>query len=56
MNIICMGGRVVGPAVALDLVDTFLAATFTGAERHVRRLRKVAALETQERSKDVAKR
>jgi ribose 5-phosphate isomerase B len=56
MNIICMGGRVVGPAVALDLVGTFLAATLTGAERHVRRLRKVAALETQERSIDVAKR
>ncbi len=45
MNIICMGGRVVGPAVALDLVDAFLAAEFSGAERHVRRLRKIAALE-----------
>jgi ribose 5-phosphate isomerase B len=56
MNILCMGGRVVGPAVALDLVDTFLRATFTGAERHVRRLRKVAALETQERPINVAKR
>jgi ribose 5-phosphate isomerase B len=47
MNIVCMGGRVVGPAVALDLVDTFLAARFSGAERHVRRLQKIAALETQ---------
>jgi ribose 5-phosphate isomerase B len=47
MNIICMGGRVVGPAVARDLVDTFLAAEFSRAERHVRRLRKVAALEAQ---------
>ena len=47
MNIICMGGRVVGPEVARDLVDTFLAARFSGAERHVRRLRKIAALETQ---------
>lgn len=45
MNIVCMGGRVVGPAVARDLVDAFLAARFSGAERHVRRLRKVAALE-----------
>ena len=45
MNILCMGGRVVGPAVARELVDTFLAAEFSGAERHVRRLRKVAALE-----------
>jgi ribose 5-phosphate isomerase B len=45
MNIICMGGRTVGPAVARDLVDTFLAAKFSGAERHVRRLGKVASLE-----------
>jgi ribose 5-phosphate isomerase B len=47
MNIICMGGRVVEPAVARDLVDTFLAAEFSRAERHVRRLPKVAALEAQ---------
>jgi ribose 5-phosphate isomerase B len=47
MNVICMGGRVVGPAVARDLVDTFLAAEFSQAERHVRRLRKVAPLEAQ---------
>ena len=39
MNILCMGGRVVGPAVARDLVDTFLAAEFSRAERHLRRLR-----------------
>ena len=47
MNMICMGGRVVGPEVARELVDTFLAARFSGAERHVRRLRKIAALETE---------
>jgi ribose 5-phosphate isomerase B len=47
MNILCMGGRVVGPAVARDLVDTFLAATFSQAERHLRRLAKVASLEAQ---------
>jgi ribose 5-phosphate isomerase B len=47
MNILCMGGRVVGPEVARELVDTFLAAEFSGAERHVRRLAKVAALERQ---------
>ena len=45
MNIICLGGRVVGPMVAWDLVTTFLAADFSQAERHLRRLRKVAALE-----------
>jgi ribose 5-phosphate isomerase B len=47
MNIICMGGRTVGPAVAWDLVETFLAATFSGAARHLRRLGKVASLEAQ---------
>src|SRR5437588_10186743 len=47
MKILCMGGRVVGPAVARDLVDTFLVATFSKAERHLRRLGKVASLEAQ---------
>ncbi|HWT79783.1 MAG TPA: RpiB/LacA/LacB family sugar-phosphate isomerase, partial [Candidatus Methylomirabilis sp.] len=47
MNIICMGGRTVGPAVAWDLVETFLASEFSGAERHLRRLGKVASLEAQ---------
>jgi len=47
MNVICMGGRTVGPAVAWDLVLTFLACEFSGAERHVRRLGKVASLELQ---------
>jgi len=45
LNILCMGGRTVGPAVAWDLVRTFLAATFSQAERHLRRLGKVAAVE-----------
>src|SRR5437016_5314758 len=45
MNILCMGGRTVGPAVAWDLVRTFLAATFSQAERHLRRLGKVATVE-----------
>ena len=48
MNILCMGGRTVGPAVACDLVQTFLAARFSSAERHLRRLGKVAAVEEQE--------
>jgi ribose 5-phosphate isomerase B len=46
MNILCMGGRTVGAAVALDLVQTFLAAEFSHAQRHLRRLSKVASLET----------
>jgi RpiB/LacA/LacB family sugar-phosphate isomerase len=45
MNVLCIGGLVVGSMVARDLVDAFLAARFTGEERHVRRLGKVAALE-----------
>ncbi|MDA8430338.1 MAG: RpiB/LacA/LacB family sugar-phosphate isomerase [Geobacteraceae bacterium] len=45
MNIICLGSRVVGPAQAGELVQTFIAARFSGAERHRRRLAKIAALE-----------
>jgi len=45
MNIICLGGRIVGPELAWDLVEAFLAAEFSQAERHLRRLAKVAALE-----------
>ena len=47
MNIICLGGRTVGPSVAWDLVQTFLAAAFSDAPRHLRRLSKVASLELQ---------
>jgi ribose 5-phosphate isomerase B len=47
MNIICIGGRTVGPGVAWDLVQTFLAAEFSQAPRHLRRLSKVATLELQ---------
>jgi len=45
MNILCLGGRTTGPMVAWDLVETFLASEFSQAERHLRRLGKVAALE-----------
>src|SRR6059036_1798869 len=38
INVICMGGRTVGPSVAWDLVQTFLTAQFSPAERHQRRL------------------
>ena len=41
MNVICLGARVVGPALCAELVRTFLGATFSGAERHARRLEKV---------------
>jgi ribose 5-phosphate isomerase B len=45
MNILCMGGRTVGPEVAWDLVQAYLAAAYSQAERHLRRVGKVAALE-----------
>ncbi len=45
MNVMCMGGKVIGSALALELVKTFLAANFSGAERHRRRVSKVMALE-----------
>jgi ribose 5-phosphate isomerase B len=45
MNILCIGGRVMGPMAAEDLVDAFLSAEFSHGERHVRRLNKVAELE-----------
>jgi ribose 5-phosphate isomerase B len=48
MNIICLGGRVTGSALAWDLVQAFLGARFKGSERYLRRLRKVADLEKKE--------
>jgi len=48
MNVVCLGGKVIGAALALELIETFLAACFSGAERHTRRLAKVAALENQQ--------
>jgi ribose 5-phosphate isomerase B len=45
MNILCLGARVIGPQLMLDLVRAFMAACFTGEERHRRRLGKIAELE-----------
>src|SRR5215472_5052820 len=47
MNVICIGGRTVGSGVAWDLVEAFLAAEFSQAPRHLRRLSKVTLLELQ---------
>lgn len=49
MNVLVLGGRIVGPALARDLVRAFLGASFSGEERHVRRLDKVKALEARSR-------
>ena len=45
MNILCLGARVIGVELAADLVRDFLGARFSGAERHRRRLGKIAAME-----------
>ncbi len=50
LNILCMGGRTVGPSVAWDLVQTFLQGKYSQEERHLRRLGKVAAVESEGRS------
>jgi ribose 5-phosphate isomerase B len=50
MNILCLGSRVIGPELALDMVRDFLGAQFTGEERHRRRLAKIDALEQKSRS------
>jgi RpiB/LacA/LacB family sugar-phosphate isomerase len=49
MNVLVLGGRIIGPALAVELVCAFVAARFTGEERHARRLAKVKALETRYR-------
>jgi RpiB/LacA/LacB family sugar-phosphate isomerase len=45
MNVLVLGARVIGPALARELAHHFLAAKFSGAERHRRRLEKIARLE-----------
>ena len=50
LNVICLGGRIEGPELAWDLVEAFLDAKFSQAPRHLRRLRKVAALEREQHS------
>jgi len=45
MNVLCMGGRTVGPEVAWDLVQAYLAAEYSRDERHLRRLEKIVTLE-----------
>lgn len=47
MNMICLGGRVIGIKIAEELITAFLNAKFIGAERHKRRLDKIKAIEKQ---------
>ncbi|MEO6753102.1 MAG: RpiB/LacA/LacB family sugar-phosphate isomerase [Opitutus sp.] len=53
LNLICFGGLVVGHALAWELTQTFLAARFSGAKRHRRRLAKVADLENNPKGKSI---
>jgi ribose 5-phosphate isomerase B len=48
-NVLCLGARVTGVELAMEIVRAFVAARFTGEERHVRRLQKIAAIEKKER-------
>lgn len=48
MNILVLGSRIIGPMLAEDAVEAFLKATFSGEERHVRRLNKVKGIEDNE--------
>jgi ribose 5-phosphate isomerase B len=55
MNVLCIGARIVGPELAIELVRAFAGAKFSGEERHVRRLKKVLAIEerySREREKE----
>jgi ribose 5-phosphate isomerase B len=45
MNVLCLGARVIGPALAQEVTASFLRATFSGEERHQRRLNKILAIE-----------
>jgi len=44
-NVLCLGGRVIGPALAADIIRAYLAAEFTGEDRHQRRLAKIDGIE-----------
>jgi ribose 5-phosphate isomerase B len=46
LNVLCLGARVIGSAVARLLTETFLAARFSAEERHLRRVAKIDAIET----------
>jgi ribose 5-phosphate isomerase B len=53
MNVLALGARVVGPELAIELVRAFLGARFTGKDRYVRRLAKIANLERGESEEEI---
>ena len=46
MNVLCLGGRIIGEALATELITAFLGATFDGHDRFVRRVEKINRLES----------
>ena len=55
MNVVCLGSRVTGPALASEIVQAFLSASFQHEERFIRRLNKVLAIEAEEHDKPSAR-
>ena len=45
MNVLCIGGRIIGSELAFEIIEAFLSARYTPEERHARRLQKIVALE-----------
>lgn len=45
MNVLCIGGRIIGSELAFEIIEAFLKARYTPEERHARRLQKIVALE-----------
>lgn len=52
MNVLCLGARIIGPELARELVHAFLGAEFSAADRHLRRVEKVRAIERGETRAD----
>ena len=52
INVLCLGARVIGRALAQEIVKTFLAASFSGLPRHRRRLEKIAQIEKENSGRD----
>ena len=48
MNVLVLGARIIGPMLAEDAAEAFLKASFSGEERHVRRLKKIKGIEEHE--------
>jgi ribose 5-phosphate isomerase B len=51
MNVLCLGARIIGPALALEIAQAFLGAQFAREGRHLRRVNKVLAIEQQQGSR-----